>query len=184
MRKRLRRLVPLEALDSRMLPSTMMVNPPTAQVSPSAHSKPVTGGLHIQGNVSGTFQSNGASIADAPDRFSLSGSGPLQCRARRQVSPHTTQVTGSLYGTGFIMTGHSTGSLVLTTSAGQVTLDLTGPKQNGFQPPASQFRYVVRNHSGTGSFANAQGAGIVKLELATTSKPDSLQSGNFRLRFI
>ncbi len=184
MRKPVRWQVPLESLDARLAPSSALAAMPAAEVSALARQS-FEGQSRLKGVISGHFQSNGASAADAPDKYTLShASGSIQYKDSHLGLTRSTHLKGAVYGTGFSFKGHSVGSIVLRSAAGKVTLDLTGPEQAGFQPPASQFHYVIRKGSGTGSLADASGSGTVKLELLTTSKPDSLASGRFTFRFV
>ncbi len=72
-------------------------------------------------------------------------------------------VTGSVYGLGFIATGHATGTLTFSNSHGSVTVDLTGPSQPGFSPLPTQFQYTVV--SGAGAYQQVHDQGTLSLVL-------------------
>jgi hypothetical protein len=72
------------------------------------------------------------------------------------------QISGTLHTPGFILQGHTTGTLVLSSAQGSITLQLVGPPQPGFSPPPSTLQYTITG--GTGAYAGAAGQGTVTLQ--------------------
>jgi hypothetical protein len=91
-----------------------------ARVIPPPHHE-----LVLHGLLQGTYSAS--SFPDAGTTYALSGQG--------QVAPlGPTGVTGSPHSLGFILHGHAGGTLTLSDARGTVTVQLTGPLQNGFSP--------------------------------------------------
>ena len=76
---------------------------------------------------------------------------------------------GQVHLPGFIVSGHATGTLTLTSLSknaadrGSVTLKLTGPTEPGFGPFPKTLSYVIT--SGTGAFTGATGVGTIAVIL-------------------
>lgn len=79
-------------------------------------------------------------------------------------------VTGKLVTVGFIREGHATGTHTVRTARGNLTVDVTGPTQQGFSDLPTQFTFTVKG--GTGRFRNATGTGTLNV----TARPDPLNA--------
>jgi hypothetical protein len=76
-------------------------------------------------------------------------------------------VTGTLHGVGFVLSGQATGQLTFTNTKGSVTIQLTGPLQEGFQPLPEAFSYTVVAH--TGAYKNVTDHGMLTLVVPPTT---------------
>jgi hypothetical protein len=111
--------------------------------------------VHLTGTARGTYH---VSIAnpDTGKDYTFLGSG--------QIAPlGTATLNGAIQSPGFIAIGHSTGSLVLSTPKGSVTLNLTGPPQKGFTPVPDVFNFTITK--ATGTFKGDHGTGYIDLVL-------------------
>ncbi|MDB5351438.1 MAG: hypothetical protein JWN86_2685 [Planctomycetota bacterium] len=98
-------------------------------------------------------------LADAGTTFDLSGAG--------RVSPlGRATVRATLHNLGFIATGHAGGTLTLSTAQGSVTLNLTGPLQDGFSPLPTAYDYTTVG--GTGRLAHVTSTGTATLTLVSS----------------
>jgi hypothetical protein len=128
----------------------------------------------LNGQLSGSYSSS--TFPDVGTTYDLSGQGQDQL-----LGP--TSVTGRLHSLGFILHGVAGGTLTLSGSRGTVTLELTGPPQDGFAPLPNQFDYVITG--GTGAFADATGQGTASLALLPANSPNPLErQGRFDLRLV
>ncbi len=148
MRPSKRRRPQLEALEAMTLLSAAMPHG-AAQVAASSHKVH----LALNGSIGGPNSST-VTNPDVGASLSLDGSGRVAPLG--QVSS-----TGSLHMTGFIKTGHATGTLTLEGPKGSVTLALEGPSQAGFSGPPSALTYTITG--GTGPYAGATGRGTATL---------------------
>lgn len=162
----------IDGLETRLL---LTVGHPAAEVAP------VAGSPRIRGQIVGTYENDGASAADVPDRYTLAGAGTL--RVGRKGRAEAAAAEGFVLGTGFTIAGRSTGAVTLTTTDGRVTLRLRGPLQRGFQPPPPQLHYTIAPGSGTGVFAGRTGGGTARLQLTRTTPGDGPDAGRFVLHF-
>ncbi len=96
-------------------------------------------------------------------------------------------VSGDLVTPGFIR-GRTTGTLTVFTARGSLTLDVTGPVQNGPAPLPSTLGYTITG--GTGAFANNHsGSGTIAVSYHVNhtgtghALSDFTQSGTISLRF-
>jgi hypothetical protein len=159
-------------MESREVLSAGLAGAPPAvptQVIPPPHHELVLNGL-LEGRYSAS------SFPDAGTTYALSGKG--------QVAPlGQTSVTGSLHSLGFILHGHAGGTLTLADARGTVTLQLTGPLQNGFSPLPTRFSFVITG--GTGAFAHDTGRGTAYVTLMPDTPPALRgQLGHFELRLV
>src|SRR5262249_6548899 len=93
----------------------------------------------------------------------------------------TASISGDIHTVGFILQGHATGELTLTTAHGSVTIDLTGPMQQSFAPLTNQFHYQIVG--GTRAYANLEGQGTLHLQLiGTNGTPGGAGQGVFGIR--
>jgi hypothetical protein len=151
----------IERLDDRVLPSAatsaalhLPAAPPAVVLHPTHAAR-----LTLVGQVSGTW-STVPTVPDVGQVQKLSGSGT--------VSPlGTVQVRATLRMPGFIFIGRATGRLVLSSSQGTVTLQLTGPLQAAFGPPPGSFTYRVTG--GTGAYVGDSGQGTATFQESTSS---------------
>lgn len=184
MRKPEVRQFQLESLDRRMLPSSVLssaVSSITQSIEVAA-SKQLSTILWLKGTIRGNYQAK-QSLPDLPTQYALNGKGTIQVKMGHTTTTPQAQVDGYVNGTGFIQNGRSTGLVVLKTAQGQVTLELTGPRQPGFQGPAKEYKFVVQKDSGTGTFHGAHGSGTVKFaKVQTTNSLNDM--GNFMLKFV
>jgi hypothetical protein len=155
-RRKTDRWLQLEPMEGRIVLSTSYV------AGTAVHAAMVEGHIYLDlhGSSRGTF-----SHARPFPPSDLGVTDMLKGRARLDHLG-TFKLMGSLKGTGFIVHGNATGNLALKNSRGSVTLDLTGPPEDGFQPPESG-TYTFAVKSGTGEFARAIGTGKVDLVLGT-----------------
>jgi hypothetical protein len=76
-------------------------------------------------------------------------------------------LTGTLKSVGFVLTGQATGELTFANSKGSVTVQLTGPEQDGFSALPENYSYKVVSH--TGSYALPAKGTLTLVTPATTS---------------
>jgi hypothetical protein len=182
MKEHLRRRPELESLESVTLlsgASAAVVGAVAALATTDASATKI----HLTGTAKGSYH---LSIAnpDTGKEFTFLGSG--------RVAP-LGQVTlsGTIRSPGFIANGHSTGSLVLSTPKGSVTLELTGPPQNGTTPVPNVFSFQITK--ATGTFKSDTGTGYIDLVLGparpaptpSTGAPNLLvEQGTFTMTFL
>lgn len=151
----------LESLESRDVPSAggslrALIHHPTAQAGRS--------GGHVVilvGQASGTASTRFA-VPDVGKTTGLDGSGT--------VSPlGSVHVQGELHSTGFIAQGRAGGTLTLGNDRGSLSLNLTGPSQEGFSDLPSSFHYQITG--ATGAYAGDRGAGTVEVHLNPSRRP-------------
>jgi len=143
----------LEVLEDRTLLSSSPVHAPPvldAAIQLSHH----THLLILSGTVSGTW-SAAHTLPDIGVRQALTGTGPVKPLGSK------VQVSRQLQLPGFIRTGRATGTLTLSTSKGNVMLQLLGPNTKGFGGPVISLGYKIIR--GTGQYAGASGNGVVSL---------------------
>jgi len=94
-------------------------------------------------------------------------------------------VTRKLVSVGFIREGHATGTLTVRTARGNLTVDVTGPPQQGFSDLPTQFTFTVKG--ATGRFENATGTGTLivalKADPFTANAPNAHGHGSATLTF-
>jgi hypothetical protein len=139
----------VEALEERTVLSTGLRLAPVA-LSPAVHQElTVRQVLALDGSVSGTWHK----------RFTLPDTGGDQVlKGAGVVAPlGHVRMHGELHTPGFVLRGHTVGTITLTNAKGSVTVGLVGPSQPGFSGPPSSFRYTIVG--GTGQYAGASGSG-------------------------
>jgi hypothetical protein len=172
----------LEALDERTLPSSTSTIP-AESVVPSIYQPQ----LHLDSMFHGDYSvqpvvtnSDTDSIyqitTDAGTTYQFSGSSTLPRLGDVAVSGNITTVSN-------VMFGHATGQLTLTSANGQMTIEVTGPLQNGGS--ALPGRYTYRVTSATGDLASLKphGYGIVNLSMISPHQAANLPNGHFLLAF-
>lgn len=92
------------------------------------------------------------------------------------------QLSGALHSVGFIAHGHATGALTLTTPAGNVTLQLTGPGQQGFSNLPTTFRYQVIDHNG--KLPAVKATGHVQVTVGPVASPQGQGGSSFTIHFL
>jgi hypothetical protein len=107
----------------------------------------------LNGPGAGNFTSNSATYQLTEGTASLEFMGQVN-------------VTGTIQGIGFAMTGRATGKLTLTNSQGNVTLSLTSPVQHGFVPLPTQFQFKVTG--ATGAYKGLNKSGSIDLTFTPT----------------
>jgi hypothetical protein len=85
----------------------------------------------------------GSHLPDTGMRYDLTGTGKLDLTGPVKVS-------GYVQTTGFVASGHASGSITFTNALGSLTLGLTGPTQPGFAPLPVHFTFTVTG--GTGAY--------------------------------
>jgi hypothetical protein len=113
------------------------------------------------GTVHGFYTSD-AHIPDTGVGYTIVGAGRLAGLGR-------VLATGSLHSLGFIQTGHASGTLMLGTARGSLSLTLTGATQPGFAALPTHFDYTISG--GTGRFRGASGRGAVDVTLQPATSP-------------
>ena len=119
--------------------------------TPPPHPTPV-----LDGTVAGGYLV-GANNADAGSRYDLVGIGELSGLGE-------TMVSGDLFSTGLVRSGHASGVLTLRNSHGSVRLTLEGPPQGSRAPLPGSFHFTVT--SGTGTYSHLHSSGTALLHLA------------------
>jgi hypothetical protein len=136
--------------------------------------------IHLTGTVKGSYHLQ-VKNPDTGKDFTFLGSGTLSTLG--QVS-----LTGDIHSPGNIANGHSTGQLVLSNPHGSVTLELTGPPQNGNTPVPDVFSFKIIKASGT--FKDDTGTGYIDLILKPAPTPTAgapnllVQQGTFTMTFL
>lgn len=181
----------VEWLEERAVPAFVPIHHPVVPIhhpAPTpvhrAAASPAAPAIALVGQVSGVW-SDQMTPPDTGTSQSLSGAG--------SVTPlGVVQASGTLQTPGFIISGYTTGTIVLVGAQGSVTLQLKGAApQPGFSPPASVLNYTIV--SGTGAYAGDTGSGVAHLQETTapqpqpgstgTLLPQSVASGTFTLTF-
>ena len=90
-------------------------------------------------------------------------------------------VTGTVHSVGFVLSGQATGQLTFTNSKGSVTVQLTGPVQEGFSPLPESFSYKVVSHTGTAYKSLADQGTLALVVPPTTSGYVLSGQGQFQL---
>jgi hypothetical protein len=146
-----RRLLRLEELGSRVLPSA-------ALPSPSAPAAALTGppillfSAHGHGGyVTDAVQSDAGALYRFRGTADLAGFG-------------TVRISGWVHAVGFVTRSHAAGELTFTGPHGSVKLRLEGPEQAGFAAPPGRFSYQVV--AATGAYQHLAGSGTLGLALA------------------
>jgi hypothetical protein len=117
--------------------------------------------IHLTGTVKGSYHLQ-VKNPDTGKNFTFVGSG--------KVAPlGQATLTGSIQSPGNIANGHSTGLLVLSTPRGSLTLDPTGPPQNGNTPVPNVFSFKITR--ATGTFKGDTGTGYIDLVLKPAPTP-------------
>jgi hypothetical protein len=131
--------------------------------------------LHLDGMIKGTYHEH-LPIPDVGKSYTFTGSGQINPLGRSSLS-------GSVQTLGFIASGHAHGTLVLSNAHGSVTLQLTGPAQQGFASLPHTFSYTIT--SASGKFKGDTGSGMVALTLGTskTATGSIVQTGSFTMVF-
>jgi hypothetical protein len=153
----------IEQLDNRIVPS---VAPGDGSMAPAAPDHSLDLGsapmvlqsaeLQERFSLAGKLQGAWTMLSTLPDKgsdLSLSGDGLMSPLGQVKIS-------GMLHTPGFVITGRATGTIVLSTAQGSITLQLVGPLQPGFSPPPDTFQYTITD--GTGAYASASGQGTLK----------------------
>jgi hypothetical protein len=155
-RKRAPRLLEVESLDERALPTPGLgVTPPEPGV-PALVARHGHRAAHPHGVLRGRIQGTWVNRPTLPDTGSiqlLTGSGTVA-----PLGSATAQ--GNLHTPGFVLRGRTEGMLTLSGPRGSITVRLVGPEQRGFSPPPSTFHYRIIG--GTGRFAGASGSGTAR----------------------
>jgi hypothetical protein len=140
----------VESLESLITLSSMPGGPGVlAHVHMSHHAHVVA----LHGPLTGSLTAN-PTIPDVGGSFTFNGSG----RLRRLGETHAT---GTFHTPGFISSGETTASLILTTPRGTIDVELTSGAQAGFSGPAGSYTYTI--DGGTGAFTHATGHGQATL---------------------
>ncbi len=166
----------VEPLEERAVPAFVPIHHP---VAPHVHhaartpvhraaATPATPAIALAGQVSGVW-SQQMTPPDTGTSQSLSGAG--------SVTPlGVVQASGTLHTPGFIISGYTTGTLVLVGAQGSVTLQLKGASpQPGFSPPANVLNYTIVG--GTGAYAGDTGSGVAHLQETTAPQPQPGSTG-------
>jgi hypothetical protein len=120
---------------------------------------PATAAHALAGHGQGTYSNpviHNALTVDALTTYNFRGKADLAGLG------HVT-VTGSVHSVGFVLTGHATGQLTFSNAKGSVTVQLTGPMQQGFSALPTTFSYKVVGH--TGAYAKLADHGSLTLAL-------------------
>jgi hypothetical protein len=131
--------------------------------------------LSLIGSVSGTYTVHQAN-PDTGATYGFKGTGNL-------TPVGGVSVHGSIFSTGNIADGHSTGTLKITVhSGGTLTLDLTGPSQQGMTPVPDVFNFKIT--AGTGRYRKASGAGYIALTRTPSPTAAAVMAGTFAMSFL
>jgi hypothetical protein len=106
----------------------------------------------LRGQIQGTWV-NQPTLPDTGTIQLLTGAGTVA-----PVGSATAE--GSLHTPGFVLRGHTEGTLTLSGADGSITIRLVGPEQGAFSDPPSTFHYTII--AGTGRFAGASGSGTAR----------------------
>ena len=176
-----RTMLHVEELGSRVLPSASPftlygVAPATMHVIQNEHTLVKEYGQLAEQSLHGMgfgSYANNFNVPDTGASYHLNGLGVFSKLGFATVS-------GDIHGVGFIQHGHATGTLTLTNAHGSVTIELTGPVQDGFSPLPYKFQYQVTG--GTGAYQNFHDTGTLQLQLiGSTGPPGSPGHGVFTL---
>jgi hypothetical protein len=118
--------------------------------------------LALNGQVTGTWSAHPANPDIGPIQ-TLTGSGTV--RPLGHVQAHAT-----LHLTGFIASGHATGTLTLASRRGSVTLALVGATQPGFSGAPTTWSYTIVQ--GSGRWVRAAGHGTMTLKETPEQVPN------------
>jgi hypothetical protein len=148
----------VQELGERIVPSVTVVAGPaaSARVLFAPRLTPIT-------NVSG---SGHGSFSIAPTRF---GVGPtFLLRATGTITGMgSVGVIGSLHAPALNATGPVTGTLLIRSGQGSITVSLTAPSQSGSSPLPTSFQYQVV--ASTGLFVGSSASGTMHLTLSRDS---------------
>ena len=153
-----RRPFGLEPLEGRNLLSHLGPVPGRGIVS--AEVLPSGSTLALQGSAKGVLHRvQGSPDVGATAAFAATG---------HVGSLGQVRVTGTLWGTGAIVGGESSGDLFVSNRSGTLNLRLLGPRAGSFTAPTSgQYAYTVI--AGTGAHAQTSGQGTITATLGAKS---------------
>jgi hypothetical protein len=154
-------------LGERILPSV------TVAAAPAQPAKVVVGPHVTLSTLSGSGQGR---YSIAPTRF---GVGPQYAlRATGTISGMgAVTVVGSLKAPALNATGPVTGTLVLTSAHGSVTVSLTAPSQSGHSALPTSYQYKIV--AASGQFFGSSAQGTMHLTLGRTSRGATTLSFSF-----
>jgi hypothetical protein len=137
----------------------------------SGTEKPVS----LKGTLKGNYHLSGAVIADTGLDYVFSGKGTIGALGH-------VDMTGNMHSLGYIAEGRATGSIILSIPKGSMTLQLTGPEQNGFAHLPDHFKFKITNTSGKYLGDTATGTVVFVRDPARTSA--SPEHGAFTMVFV
>jgi hypothetical protein len=151
----------VEDLESRKVPSAGASAAAAAHLAPAIVAQASSTTVVLVGQARG-IAVNLTSNPDVGKAVFLNGGGFVSHLGNVSVS-------GQVHGTGFIATGHATGTVTLSNALGRVKLQLTGPTQPGFSPFPATFTYKIVE--ATGRYKGLTGNGHADLVIVTAPPP-------------
>ncbi len=129
----------------------------------------------LGGSISGSYSTPPVHPVIAGQTVDLNGSGT--------VTPlGTVQATGTIEGVGSVAHGHATGAVTIAGTAGNLTLELSGPAQRGGAPLPTAFHYTILDENG--SFPSLRSAGDIALTFKASSAPKTAGPGQVSPTYI
>jgi hypothetical protein len=170
-----RRLLCASAPAPAEIPSRTFIAGSMAVHANVAHTTVQKVKLSLTGSVSGTYTVHQAN-PDAGATYGFKGIG--------NITPvGGVSVHGSIFSTGNTGDGRSTGTLKIAVhSGGTLTLDLTGPSQQGMTPVPDVFNFKIT--AGTGRYRKASGSGYIALTGTPSPTAAAVMAGTFGMSFL